>query len=504
MTGLVGSRCTKNWLLVAVLIFICTIPIALPSALPLTDLGGHLGRLSVQLDGGRTPHLAKWYNFEWYLVPNLGIDLLVEGLAPAWGLEPTVRLAVALASASTAAGILLLSRAIHGYVTPGAILALPLIYGFSFHFGFLNFNLSLGLALCLAALWVTMEQHATAVRWGTFAILCSGLWACHLVGWAIFCIIAGSRELVRQLDHEPIVDALIRTSVVMSSVLTPLVIGLLFGPANPGHGPTDMFFAWPWKLLGFLAAYRDQWQAFDLFSLFFVLFALAWMWASKVMRVDKGLALASLILSSAVVLLPHRMLGSEFADVRLIGPTLMLALIAPRPAPRLPKEALQALVIAATCFTSARIAYNSWALWERGDRLRSDLRVVASVPRGAELLTFRVKSCTGPRDWELDWRMHLSGYALARRGAFSNDQWQVPGAQLLTVHHPEVKPYMTAPAPKVGTADCGPLKDMHTVARNIPQVTTHLWVIWPSSPEPLEGWKSTSKSGESVLYVRDK
>lgn len=503
--GSVAFRIERwTWLIAAVLL---AAPLTFLDVLPLTDLGGHLGRFAVQLDQTRNPYLARWYSFEWHLVPNLGVDLLVAVVGPVLGLEPTVKLAVALTSAITAAGVVFLSRAVHGSVTPGAILALPFVYGFAFHFGFLNFNLSVGLALCLAALWIHFERSSLAKRWLLLACACSVVWLCHLVGWAIFSIIVGSRELIRHLEQERSARAVIKTGVVMSAALVPIVIGTLFGPNGEGSGTTDIFFAWPLKLLGVLFSLRDRSQAFDLFSIAVVVLAVGWMWASKAMQLDKGLALAASILALSVAALPHQLLGSEFADVRLIGPLLIVALLATRSGPELPKEALQVLMVAAVCFTGLRLTYNTWSLWEREKELDEELQVIGHIPTGAELLTFRVRTCDQAKDWELDWRTHLAGYALARRNAFANDQWQIPGAQLLKINNPLAGPYMAEPSPKIWDGNCShPQQKMHhikLVARGISHGITHLWVVWPSVPNELEGWKPLHRSGQSVLYNRD-
>ena len=68
--------------LIVLLSAVAAIPAMLTPVLPLIDLGGHVARYVVQLDAGRSPVLAHWYSFEWGLLPNLGVDLLVQLLAP--------------------------------------------------------------------------------------------------------------------------------------------------------------------------------------------------------------------------------------------------------------------------------------------------------------------------------------------------------------------------------------------------------------------------------------
>ena len=118
-----------GWGPAIVIALLVAVPLMLPPILPLADLGGHLGRYAIQLDGERDAQLAQWYTFRWLLIPNLGVDLLVQALGPVIGLEPAVRVIVATAVSLQALGLLLTSRVVHGRITPFAIFALPFITG---------------------------------------------------------------------------------------------------------------------------------------------------------------------------------------------------------------------------------------------------------------------------------------------------------------------------------------------------------------------------------------
>ena len=58
------------------------------------------GRYRVQLDLLTSPDLQQYYGFDWQLIGNLGIDLLVVVLEPLFGLEASVKLIVAVVSTS--------------------------------------------------------------------------------------------------------------------------------------------------------------------------------------------------------------------------------------------------------------------------------------------------------------------------------------------------------------------------------------------------------------------
>jgi len=228
----VSARVSGPWLSLLIA-FAVALPVLLPPVPPLTDLAGHIGRYAVQLDSGRDPHLAQWYTFTWQLIPNLGADILVQGLAPLIGLEPAVKAIAFAAAFLQALGLLLSARAIHGRVTPFAIFALPFVYAHSFLYGFLNFTLSLGLMWCSLALWVRLSRdERPRRRWLVFAVVATVVWTCHLVGWALLCIAAGSQEFVRQYDRkDSLVAAAIASIPPLSCFLVPWLVKLLtFAP----------------------------------------------------------------------------------------------------------------------------------------------------------------------------------------------------------------------------------------------------------------------------------
>ena len=63
------------------------LPLLWPDVPPLLDLPGHMGRYRVQLDLATSPDLQQYFGFHWQVIGNLGVDLLVELLAPLIGLE---------------------------------------------------------------------------------------------------------------------------------------------------------------------------------------------------------------------------------------------------------------------------------------------------------------------------------------------------------------------------------------------------------------------------------
>src|SRR4051794_7939156 len=142
----------RRWFL-ALVVLATMVPLIYPAVPPLVDLPGHIGRYRVELDLGHSPWLQQYYGYHWAAIGNLGVDILVLGFGPLFGLELGVKLIVLAIPPMTAAGMLWAAREVHGRVPPTAFFALPFIYGLPFMFGFANFALSVAVAFLAFGLW---------------------------------------------------------------------------------------------------------------------------------------------------------------------------------------------------------------------------------------------------------------------------------------------------------------------------------------------------------------
>jgi hypothetical protein len=104
-----------RWTVIA-LVLLCALPLTWPDIPPLVDLPGHMGRYRVQLDLASSPELQAFYTFDWAIIGNLGVDLIVQALGPIFGIEPVVKAVVIAIPALTAAGLLWVAREVHGRV----------------------------------------------------------------------------------------------------------------------------------------------------------------------------------------------------------------------------------------------------------------------------------------------------------------------------------------------------------------------------------------------------
>lgn len=429
------------------------IPLLLPTIPPLVDLPGHMGRYVVQLDGGATPLLREWFGFKWALIGNLGVDLLVEAFGPVFGIEPTVKAIVMLVPVLTAGGLLWIAREVHGSVPPTAFLALPLAYGHPFHFGFINFALSMALALVAFALWLRLARkghfRTRAILFVPIGLL---LWVCHTFGWAALGVMAFSAEAVRQHDRiggwfRPLVNAAIHCLS-----LFPPVLLMLAWRSGGVSGSTGDWFNWTAKAMWIEMILRDRWRMFDWASLAFLIGAIFYANRSSRLEFSRHLGATALFLVTVYLMLPRIVFGSAYADMRLAPFMLAMALIAIRPKPGVSAKALAPLALIAFAFLMVRTGATtaSFALYHQ--RHSEALAALDHLPRNARLVTFVGRGCALP--WFTNRMEHLPALALVRRGAYTNDQWNMAGAQLMTIRKRDAKGFAHDPSQIVTETKC--------------------------------------------------
>jgi hypothetical protein len=249
---------------IALVVFVTIIPLLWPDIAPLTDLPGHMGRYRVQLDIDTSPYLARYYGFQWSLIGNLGVDLLVVPLSAIFGLELAVKLVVIAIPALTVIGFLWVAREVHGQVPPTAFFALPFAYGHPFQFGFVNSSLSMAFAFLAFALWLRLARFGKLrLRAALFVPISMLIWVTHTYGWGTLGLMAFSAEAVRQHDKgPPWYEAIFRAGIHCLSLVPPIFLMLAWRSGHVGGLTTD-WFNWNAKMKWVVMALRDRWREYD-------------------------------------------------------------------------------------------------------------------------------------------------------------------------------------------------------------------------------------------------
>ena len=487
-------------------VLVSTIPLWWPDVPPIVDLPGHMGRYRVQLDLANSPELQRYFEFQWALIGNLGVDLIVQALGPTFGIEPVVKAVVICIPALTAAGLLLVAREVHGRVPPTAIFALPFAFNYPFLFGFVNFALSMALALLALALWLRLgRQERWGLRIAIFLPLSCLLWLCHAFGWGALGLMAFSAELVRRFDQTgKFFLAGWRTGLHCLALAPPVILMLAW--RSDAGGSTFDWFNWEAKLVWLQRVLMDRWAWFDQLSLLVIIALLIWVLASKRLTFSRNLGASALFMLAVFLILPRVVFGSAYADMRMAPYIFAIALIAIR----LPEGHLKLsrmLALAGLVFFGVRTAATTASFYLFDQTYDRELAALEHIPAGAPVVSFIGRPCQEP--WGMTRLHHLPAMAIVRRNAFANDQWTMAGAQLLTSNYPPGGRFVRDPSQIVTSARC-PGEDWLTIEASLERFPRdafdYAWLIDPPSYDPAlaAGLTEVWRDGTSVLYKVDR
>ena len=408
---------------------VSAIPLMIASRPMLPDSFSHIGRYYVMLHANE-PGIAQFYSYRWALFSNLGVDLLVWLFAHFFSVELTARLVIGLIPTSNVAGIYAVCRAATGRIPPGALVALNLVWSFPLLFGFINFSLGVGLAFLCAALWISVASTS-----GLRLVIGIGaaflLWLCHLAAFGIFLVIVGSYIFVKTFR-----DSLPSRAAAVAELLflcSPLLIR--FVERQSDHSvPILGTFAYDQKASLAKQLLREHYQIFDKISalIVFGLVATVLFIGVKNRKVNAALLLSGGGLALSFLLFPIEIMGSYFADIRLLPSAIILLLLAAGGSQR---TGHIIAIIGLTLFISRTgLMTRDWYVWSsRADR---DLRALSYVPPGSRIATFAcLEGCASDDSWRINGYDHLASLAIPRRRAFVNNEWDVSGNGLVPIYN---------------------------------------------------------------------
>lgn len=492
---------------VAAMILVALVPLLYPPVPPLVDLLGHMGRYRVELDLAQSPDLQRYFEFEWRLIPNLGVDLLVIPMSRIFGLELAVKLIVMAIPPLTVAGFLWVAREVHHRLPPTALFALPFAYGHPFLYGFVNFTMAMALAFLAFGLWLRLGRLGhLRLRALLFIPISFVLFIAHVFGWGTLGLLAFSAEAVRQ--HDKGIDwwkAGLRAAAHAAVMAGPMLLILAW--RSDVSGGTGDWFNMNFKALWIMQALRDRWQLFDFISVAITLVVMAESRGRPTLGFSRNMAFTALVLLVVYLLLPRILFGSAYADMRLAPFMIATALLAIRFRGQTHMPTARVLAIFGLAFYLVRIAATTVSLAMAADEQSAKLRALDHVPMGARMISLAGEDCY--KTWALRRNGHLGAMAIVRRHAFSNDQWLIEGGNLLSVRFTEADHFMYDPSQTVRPALCAnsEIWSVTNALRAIPPGTfDYLWAIElpPHDPRLRAGMRPVWRGDGSVLYAIEK
>ncbi len=398
----------EGLLLGLALALLACLPVLVATYPQMVDYPAHLARYYVMLERGGNEFLQRYYDFEWKWTGNLAADLLIQPLAPLFGLELAGRIIAGLVPLLTALGILAVEWSLRRRIGLASMLALCFVWSPSLILGFLNFGLAQAAALFAFAGWIHLEGK----RWRPLLFMPVGLavWLMHVSGWGMLGILVFGYEWHR---HKGI-----------SAFLAPWPLFLpfftLIGGDHPGslpsYGPKVWIFKWAiWK-----QAMRDGNLWLDLASLTAIAAGLA---GSLLLRkIDGRLGWAAAILLVGSIAMPRHIFGGDLADARMIYSGLLVACLA------LAWQAPRWLLWVAPALFLARLGVTT-EIWQRGsERTGQLLAAIDHLPEGARVANLVV---TNSGVWGYNTQEHIGGYAVLRKNALINAHFAVPGIHMI-------------------------------------------------------------------------
>lgn len=518
------SRGSLPWLSapgVVIGVMLMCLPFALVTIPPLVDLPGHMGAAAIEAAGPDSP-LARYFGWRWSFALNLGGEVLMKVIGAHFGILVAGWVSTVLAVALYAGGCLATIRALNPRGGHGAPWALLFVFAFPLLTGFLNYTLATGLALCAFAASIRLE-HRPWLRAAMLGVVQPVALITHAIGGILLPLLIGAYALGRVLqDHAPaiaemradwrrphrwrvldprlapIVRTFLRLTWPLIAAVITIVLWKLLAPAHGG------FNKWRWdqKAWSFVLTLRDQSLLLDLattlFAAILILVGRAmgarWSWP----RLLPGLAVFVLF-----VVIPSDINGSAFVDQRLL-PVAAMLLLGLQDWSAAPSSRARFVVTAGAALLGLRLVVMSLSFVDYAEDYKRQLGALDRVAHGSRILAFVEHSCLEER-WRNSRTDHLASLASIYREAWVNDNWAVPGLDML---RPQFRParYFTAdPSEFVWSRNCqrGRLRSVDTALKRAPiDMVDYVWLIdtgLPRRPDPR--LRIVWQEGRSVLFA---
>jgi hypothetical protein len=192
-----GFSAPQVGVLFAALILLISIPIWTHPLPPLSDYVNHLARMHVIATLSKNPQLARFYEVDWQVIPNLTMDLVVPLLARIMNVYLAGQVFIVGMFALIISGGLALNRALIGRWSAFPLFAIPLVYNYVFLVGLMNYIFGIGVALWALAGWVALRGRAWPARFALSTACVPALFFCHLSALGIYGVGVLAFEMTR-------------------------------------------------------------------------------------------------------------------------------------------------------------------------------------------------------------------------------------------------------------------------------------------------------------------
>ena len=221
-----------------------------------------------------------------------------------------------------------------------------------------------------------------------------------------------------------------------------------------GHvaGDTIGYFRITSKVFSLAAALRDRWLLWDSFSVGVAVVLIGSAIFDQHLEISRKLGIPAIILFAIFLILPWEVFGSAYADMRLAPFMLMVALIGIKLSANAGPTVRHRLVGLGMAFMIFRLGGNMVSFILADREIKSELNALDYIPEHSRVLSLVGNPCG--LEWAMPRYSHLGSFVITRKLGFSNDQWQLPGAQLLAVKYSAARQFRADPSELTFTKEC--------------------------------------------------
>ena len=321
-TSYPAKAAKREWTtLQAVIIFlvfllISAIPILTHPLPPLEDYANHVSRMQVMADHGQNPFLAKYYEIDWEMLPNLMMDLIVPSIAKVVNVYLASQIFTMMIFSLIMSGTFVLNRALFKRWSMLPLVAFPLLYNYMFLIGVMNYFFGIGLSLWGLAAWIMLRNRPWPARYVISALFAVALYLCHLFTVGVYGLGLMAFEIWFALSIDRSPWPMRALKFCCAGIPFLLLVPFLLTSSTWGHAQE-----WDWESLGkldgliFVVETYSDIVAFMLTAV--VIVAGVWAARNKMLRVHP--LLMPLLIAGGLVYMamPRMLFASYLADQRL-------------------------------------------------------------------------------------------------------------------------------------------------------------------------------------------
>jgi hypothetical protein len=241
--------------------FIAVVPVLLHPLPPISDYINHLSRMHVIATIGRDSDLARFYQVNWEVIPNLMMDMILPVLVRVMSIYTAGQAYMIASFVLIMSGTFALNRQLHGRWSVLPLAAFALLYNYVFLVGTMNYVTGIGLSLWALVAWIALRERHLVLRLVVSAAFVAALFFCHLYALGAYGLGLLAFELHRLWFSPSLTVPRMRGRVgrAAARLIDFAAAGLPFLPVLPllMMSPTwglrsDISFEWAGKIDGLL------------------------------------------------------------------------------------------------------------------------------------------------------------------------------------------------------------------------------------------------------------